>query len=198
MPFDFRPHFEHAVPYDELLRQHAKDHGRARWQAMYDQAHLTPEQRSLLAGFQRHMPVLCLTGVWCGDCVNACPVFQRIAEASPRIDLRFVHRAMHFDGTVTDPETELAAELSICGGYRVPVLVFLSEDGYECERFGERTLATYRDKAVKMQGASCPIGGALPTDLVAANVQEWVDHFERIQLMLLTSPRLMQRHAQHR
>jgi hypothetical protein len=183
------------LPYRALLDQQANEVQRGRWQAMYDKAELTDAQKALLASFQRHMKVLCVTGVWCGDCVNACPIYQRIAEASPAIDLRFIHRPMRFDAEDGAPDTLLMNELSICGGARVPVLVFLSEDGYECERYGERTLATYRSKVSKMEGLTCPIGVAPPDDLLAANVAEWLQHFERVQLMLLTSPRLTQLHA---
>jgi len=71
----------------------------------------------------------------------------------------------------------------------------LSQDWFECERFGERTLATYREKAKKVlsstEGASCPTGLFTPEgNILAANVAEWLGHFERVQWMLLTSPRL--------
>jgi hypothetical protein len=195
MPYDFNPAFERALPYGRFLEEHASEAQAARWKAMYDQVELTASQRTLLASFTRDMRVLCVAGAWCGDCVNACPIHARIAEASERIDLRFLSRAMHFDPQAPDPDTEVMNELAICGGARVPVLVFLSEDGYECERFGERTLATYRAKVAKAEGLTCPIGVAPPDDLLAANLAEWLSHFERIQLMLLTSPRLLRLHG---
>jgi thiol-disulfide isomerase/thioredoxin len=192
MSFDFKPFFDKAMPYGQLLEQCADTQQRQRWQNVYDSAGLSDQQKSLLAGFRRKMNVLCLTGVWCGDCVNACPIFQRIAEAADTVDLRFVHREQKFDPAATDAGTKLANELSICGGPRVPVFVFLSQDGFECERFGERTLATYRMKVASMQGAACSTGlFGPPTDLLQANIAEWLTHFERVQLMLQTSPRLM-------
>ncbi len=98
-------------------------------------------------------------------------------------------------------DTAVARELMTCGAPRVPMLVFLSEDWHECERFGERTLATYREKAKKqlaaIQGASCPTGLFPPTtDLLATNLAEWLGHFERVQWMLLTSPRLVRLHGE--
>jgi thiol-disulfide isomerase/thioredoxin len=222
MPFDFRPIFDRALPYGLFLERHATAENRARWQALYDAVSLTPAQLELLSSFRREMKVLCLAGPWCGDCVNACPIYERIAEASPLIDLRFINRAQNFDGAVkaaaglpahhgaasstdrafTDAsDVAVAQELSLCGGPRVPVLVFLSEDGYECERYGERTLATYREKAMKKlastAGASCPTGLVLPAnELLTANTAEWLGHFERVQWMLLTSPRLSQKHGE--
>ena len=194
---DFRPAFEHALPYKAFLEKFATTDHRQRWAGMYESVGLTEAQRTLLRGFVRQMKVLCLSGPWCGDCVNACPIFQRIAEACPLIDLRFINRPQQFDPSAGDLATAVANELSICGAPRVPVLLFLSEDGYECERFGERTLATYRSKVTRMQGLSCPTGlGEPPQDLLGANMSEWLTHFERVQLMLRTSPRLQKLHGE--
>ncbi len=277
MPFDFRTVFQRALPYREFLSRYGTDEHRTRWQQVYDAVALSDTQKQLLGAFRRKMNVLCMAGTWCGDCVNACPIYQRIAEHSTLIDLRFVDRAREFDaavspaprpGTADDPDDirsrpigkvlvklgfltpervdkalmaqeeqhakglnvrigdvmtgmgfitseqrdqalaaqsgydnlalwdlAVAKELSICGAPRVPALVFLSEDWFECERYGERTLATYREKAKtylsKLEGASCPTGlGAPSTSALGANTAEWLEHFERVQWMLLTSPRL--------
>jgi ferredoxin len=287
MAVDFRTVFQRALPYTDFLQQYATPEQQGRWKAVYDSVKVTDAQRELLGSFTRKMNVLCMAGPWCGDCVNACPIYQRFVEHSLLIDLRFVNRAQNFDaaanpvavappkpGTAEDPEdirsrpigkilvkwgvltpervdkallqqeerkaqglnvrigdvmaemgfitgeqrdralaaqsgyetfatwdTAVAKELSICGAPRVPMLVFLSEDWYECGRFGERTLVTYREKARKMlanrEGASCPTGLFAPeTDVLAANVAEWLGHFERIQWMLLTSGRLMKLHGE--
>ncbi len=296
MPFDFRTAFQRALPYGPFLKRYATAENQTRWAGIYNAVSLTDHQRELFASFTRKMYVLCLSGPWCGDCVNACPIYQRIAEASPLIDLLFINRVQNFPthpptpvpaaahapsirpGTADDPDdirsrpigkilvkwgiltpervekalleqdtrksqglnvrigdvmTDLgligatsscatrrrwppqrrlrefrrlghlqwARELSICGGPRVPVLVFLSEDWQECERYGERTLVTYRNKAVKhlarTHGASCPTGLMLPDqEILTANTAEWLTHFERVQWMLLTSPRLMKLHGE--
>lgn len=287
MAFDFRSVFERARPYQDFLAKHATPEQRERWQRVYEAVKLSPEQQSLFGSFRRTMHILCMAGPWCGDCVNACPIFQRFAEHSLLIDLRFINRAQNFDpngagaeatgfrpGTADDPEdirsrpigkilvkwgilsTErvekallaqeqqkakglnvrigdvmtglgmitveqrdaalaaqsgfenfamwdhaVAKELSICGAPRVPMLVFFSEDWHECERYGERTLATYRNNVSKMlagrEGASCPTGLSLPPEeLLKANVAEWLGHFERVQWMLMTSPRLMKMHGE--
>ena len=197
MAFDFLALHAQAQRYDDFLAQHATDVNRQRWQAVYDRVRLTNEQRTLLGSFTRKMPVLCLSGTWCGDCVNGCPIFQRIAEACPAMDLRFVNRPQSFDPHATDAATRFAVEVSICGGPRVPMLVMLSEDGYECARIGERTLNTYRNKVRQMHGASCPAGLLPPAaDQLATDVAEWLTHFERVQWMLQTSPRLMKLHGE--
>lgn len=184
---DWRQKFEQALPYGPFLDRYADSRSdQPRWQRVYEQVHLHEDQRTLLAGFTRRLNALCLVGAWCGDCVEQGPILQRIAEGSPRcIDLRFLDRDEHPD---------VQSELSICGGNRVPVAVFLSEDFHECARFGERTLSTYRVMAANLTGAACPTGLGFDTDLRDAQLQDWLDQFERVQLMLRLSPRLRRRH----
>ncbi len=287
MAFDFKMVFQRALPYSGYLQYYGTEEQRARWGRVYDAVALTGAQKELLSSFRRRMNILCLAGTWCGDCVNACPIFQRIAEACPLITLRFVNRVQSFGaadsasaaaapkpGTASDPDdirsrpigrilvkwgiltpervdkallvqeerkarglnvrigdvmTDLgfisveqrdkalaaqsgygsfeawdvavAREISICGAPRVPMLVLLSEDWFECARFGERTLVTYREKARKklagLEGATCPTGLMVPeVDVLAANVAEWLGHVERVQWMLLTSPRLMEKYGE--
>ena len=75
----------------------------------------------------------------------------------------------------------------------MPVLVFLSDDGQFVGLYGDRTLAKYRRMAADQLGASCPTGLVAPdTALTAAVVGEWLDEFERVQLLLRLSPRLRQ------
>ncbi len=176
-----------ALAYDEFLKRHGTDASRPRWQAVYDRVALTPHQRELVGGFSRQMPVLCVAGTWCGDCVRDGPVLQRIAEASPKIALRFVDR---------DTYPAIRDALAINKGHRIPMVLFLSEDFHECARYGERTLATYRKIAVERLGPACPTGIVPPgEDYLATITQEWLNEVERIQLMLRLSPRLREIHG---
>jgi hypothetical protein len=185
--FDYSATRTHGLKYEDFLAQHGTDDQRARWQAVHDAVRLTPHQRDLLGSFKREMHVLCLAGAWCGDCVNQCPIFHHFAQASPRIELRFFDRDAHPD---------LAAEIKICGGSRVPVVVFLSEDDQMVGWYGDRTLAKYRQLAREQLGAACPTGiGPVDQDLLAAVMQDWLDEFERVQLLLRLSSRLRQLHG---
>jgi thiol-disulfide isomerase/thioredoxin len=185
--FDFAEKFSHGLTYDQFLSTHGTDEHRRRWANVHAAIKLTEPQRQLLASFQRQMKVLCLTGAWCGDCVNQCPILDHFARAAPPIEIRYFDR---------DANPDLAAELKICGGSRVPVVVFLSEDGQQVGRFGDRTLAKYRQMIRDQLGASCPTGlGGPEPELLAAVTQEWLDQFERAQWLLRTSPRLRQLHG---
>ena len=179
--------FAEALPYGAFLDRYATPSQRSRWDAMRGRFALSAEQSALLGGFARRMSVLCLAGAWCGDCINQCPVFDHFAQASKRIDLRFFDR---------DARPDVREELSINGGHRVPVVVFLSEDGYEVFRYGERTLSTYRRMAADYLGPSCPTGFVPPADeVLAALTADWLAEFERAQLILRLSPRLRAMHG---
>ncbi len=87
-------------------------------------------------------------------------------------------------------------ELRICGAKKVPVVVFLTEDFFEVERYGDRTLSVYRRKAERELGPACPvILGPQDGNEAAVEIQEWLDIFERVQLMLRLSPPLRRRYG---
>jgi len=178
--------FADALPYTDFLDRHATPAQRSRWETMHGQFALSTEQSALLAGFVRRMPVLCMAGAWCGDCINQCPAFDHFARVAPAIDLRFLDR---------DARPEVRDALAINGGQRVPVVVFLSEDGYEVGRYGDRTLSTYRKLAIDQLGPACPTGLVPPTAAASAAVAtEWLAEFERAQLILRLSPRLREKY----
>lgn len=183
---DWMTVFDEALPYTAFLDRHAAPAHRARWDATHARVRLAPEQAAVLGGFTRRMPVLCLCGAWCGDCIQQCPAFDHFARASPTLDLRFLDR---------DVRPEVRDALTINGGHRVPVVVFLSEDGHEVCRYGERTLSIYRKLAADQLGPACPTGLVPPSeDALALAAREWLDEFERAQLVLRLSPRLRRKH----
>ena len=77
----------------------------------------------------------------------------------------------------------------------MPVAIFMAEDFEYCGTYGERPLSRYRALARKQLGESCEIAIAPPNaDEHAATLQDWLNEFERIQLMLRISPRLRKKH----
>lgn len=158
------------------------------WARIYNQARLTPAQLALVNSFTRRMPILVSSGTWCGDCVQQCPLLQRIAEANPSaIDLRFLDRDEHRD---------LSDQIRICGGNRVPTAIFMAEDYEFVSLAGDKTLSRFRALAARQLGASCPVPGApVDQDELNATLQDWLNEFERVHLLLRLSGRLRQKHA---
>lgn len=183
----FLDHWPHGLSYRDFLHKYASPEQHRRWDLVHELVHLTNEQRLVLESFQRDMLVLVVAGAWCGDCVNQCPIFDHFARATDRLQIRYFDR---------DDHSELADRVQICGGRRVPTVVFLAEDGAPCGWLGDRTLSRYRQIAAEQQGAACPTGLVRPEQAdFGIVVQEWLDEFERIQLLLRTSPRLRQKHG---
>src|SRR5437762_3221283 len=89
--------FSQALAYASYVAT-GTDEQQRRWKQVYDAAKLTEPQRNLLAGFVRDMKILVISGIWCGDCVQQCPLMARIAEGNPsKIDLRLLDRDQHKD-----------------------------------------------------------------------------------------------------
>lgn len=176
-----------GLRYSEFVARYADPGQKKRWQSVDESIELTTLQRELLASFRRRMPVLCLAGAWCGDCINQCPVFEHLERVAAVIQVRYLDR---------DEHSEVQTALQINGGNRVPVLVFFSEEGHEVARYGERTLSKYRQMVRDQVGDSCSTGIAIPGDMLPAKVlQDWLNEFERVQWLLRLSPRLRQLHG---
>ena len=95
-----------------------------------------------------------------------------------------------------DKRLDLADELLICEGRRVPVGVMMNEDFDQLFVVGDRVLARYRAMAARQLGASCPLPGApVPDDEIAATLQDWVDEAERAHLICRMSTKLRARHG---
>jgi thiol-disulfide isomerase/thioredoxin len=182
-----RTKFEQALAYDDYVATGTPEQQEA-WGKILAQASLTPEQAKLVEGFTREVNVLVSSGVWCGDCVQQCPMLQAIALSNPgKVRLRLVDR---------DDHPDLAEQLKICGGMRVPVALFMAEDFELVSIFGDRTLARYRALAERQLGPSCPVPGApIGDDELSATLQDWLDEFERAHLLLRLSTRLRQKHG---
>lgn len=179
--------FQRGLPLNDFIARYGTQPQQVRWRQTFDTIVLTDAQQQLLASFKREMDVLVLAGVWCGDCSSQCPIFDRFAQIAPSIKVRYIDRDEHHD---------VQKELQICGGNRVPVLVFFSEDGLEVGRYGERTLSKYRQMMLDFSGASCPTGLVRSNDPLLAQVtQDWLNEFERVQWLLRLSPRLRAKHA---
>ncbi len=132
------------------------------------------------------MKVLCLSGTWCGDCAQQVPLLHRIAEESSRIDFRCIDRG------------EAGAwneQLTICGGARVPVAIFMAEDFEVCAVLGDCTLSRYRAIAARKLGDACEVAWAKNSEEeLHATLADWLAEFERVQWMLRLSPRLRALH----
>jgi hypothetical protein len=78
----------------------------------------------------------------------------------------------------------------------VPTVAFFSEDFTPVLFYGDRTLSAYRAAAAAQFGSSCATGMVVPpAEALAATTADWLDQFERVQLILRLSGRLRQLHG---
>jgi thiol-disulfide isomerase/thioredoxin len=181
-----RAAFDAAEPYAQYV-QSGDTSQQESWKRIHDRATLTQPQRDLLGSFSRRVNVLVLSGMWCGDCAQQCPFFAHFAGASKSLDIRFADR---------DEQKALSDAVKISGGNRVPTVIFMNEDFEFVGIAGDKSLSRLRALAAKTLGAACPIpGAAIGTDELAAGLQDWLNDFERVHLLLRLSPKLRQRHA---
>ncbi len=182
-------YFDAAHCYEDYLKSSIIDYPSdvERWNdSMNRIPELTSDQEKRLQGFNRELNVLMYSGVWCGDCVRQGPLLKRIVDScDPTVNLRFIERNF---------SKELQDELRIVGALRVPMVVFLSEDFWEIERYGERTLSVYRSKAAREVGRGVDQGILVPSAR-KTELEEWLDVFERVLIMLRLSPPLRRRYS---
>ena len=177
--------YDDALPYDAYLK--ITPEKAPPWRENDAKCGLSDSQQALLSSFTREMKVLVLSGVWCGDCSSQGPMLETIAKGSSQIDLRWLDR---------DEASELSKHLSINQGHRVPTAIFMAEDYEPVSVIGDRTLSRYRAIAARQFGASCDIPGTvIPEREFNDTLQEWLNEFERVQLLLRLSARLRQKHG---
>jgi len=112
-------------------------------------------------------------------------MFKKLAEvAGDDVELRFIDR---------EASQELKDEVRILGATRVPIVIFLTEDYWEIAREGDRLLNIYRAKASRDVGRKFD-GGILSPRAVQAELDEWLDLFERAIIMAKLAPPLRRRH----
>lgn len=184
----FKSYFNKALHFKDYLSSGNPSHGR-QWQEYYEKLSLNHDQTQRLESYKRKMNVLFMSGIWCGDCCRQGPMLQTIADNCSLIDLRFIDNRSN---------PELKEELRINGAEKVPVAVVLSEDFFELARFGDRHLSSYREQTaslMQVKGASCDIGLFHPElNALKAELNEWFEFIERLQLMLRVSPALRRRY----
>jgi len=179
-------YFEQALPYEQFLERYGLEDARARWDRQLQRIALNEAQQRLLHALQRDVLLLCLASAWCGDCAAQVPILARFAEESERVRLRLVER---------DSLPQLRDMLLINGGRRIPVVVFLSEDGHEVARYGDRTLSRYRYLARAELGEAIAGAPQSEQELLDAMIQEWLNELERVHWLLRLSPRLRRMHC---
>lgn len=182
-----RTTFAGGLPYEKYVLTGSADQ-QANWARVRTIVALTQEQRALLASFTRRIHILVTSGMWCGDCAHQVPMLDHIVRASSG--------ALHMGLVDRDAHKHLADMVRICGGNRVPTVLFANEDFEFLGLYGDKSLARLRAIARRSVGASCVLPSAsLDVSEAGATLADWVGECERAHLIARLSPRLRERHG---
>lgn len=125
---DHRSYWDEGVPFGTYLDEEVEEHEQL-WRGVYDR-HETPEwalERLEEIGGRWHL--IAISEDWCGDASNTVPVVARLAESSPRAEMRVVKR---------DENPELMDRYLTDGGRAIPIVVVLDEDFRPVGHWGPR------------------------------------------------------------
>lgn len=182
----FQKYFEQGQDYQSYVESGTPEQ-KMKWEEMAKSISLSDTQKSLVSSFKRKLNIVVMSGIWCGDCVRQGPMLRALELANENLTFRYLDNKEN---------PELLEELKINGAQKVPVIVVLSEDFYELQRFGDKHLSIYRQKAEIEFAPSCDAGILPPSsEQLATEIGEWVDFFERIQIMLRLAPALRKRYS---
>lgn len=119
--------FENALEYDAWIRQGENEENRRKMDERRKTLPLPNDLARFLADIPKKVHVIAIAEDWCGDVVRHVPAMQKLAEASPRVHLRFIARE-------DSPETFVRFLTN--GGEAIPKFVFLSDRFVETGSWG--------------------------------------------------------------
>lgn len=128
MRWSFAELWDTALTFDEFVADAAPQH-RALWLAVHRRTALPLWARERIAALAEPIRLVVLAEDWCGDGANAIPVLARLAEESPNVELRMLHR---------DEHPAVMGRYLTGGARAIPVVIILTENMEELGRWGPR------------------------------------------------------------
>jgi len=115
-------------PWDRYLAEEVTE-GRPLWEGVFARTRIPGWALERLARLDRSWNLLAIAEDWCGDASNLVPIFARLAEASPFVELRVVKR---------EENPELMDRYLTNGSRSIPIVVVLDERYRPVGRWGPR------------------------------------------------------------
>jgi hypothetical protein len=139
--------FNSGQPFDAWLAAAEPERRDAMAQLLADQA-LETHLAAALGALPRPVYVVAIAEPWCGDVRRHVPVLQRLAQAAPMLEVRYITREQHPDVFI---------RFLTNGGEAIPKFVFLSDRWVECGNWGPMPFA---DRTLIARGKACGDVGA--------------------------------------
>jgi thiol-disulfide isomerase/thioredoxin len=145
---DWKAIFESGMPFEQWLEAAESDQNREAMEQALAGQELEPHVEALLGALPRPVYVVAIAEDWCGDVRRHAPVLQRLAQAAPNLEVRYITREQHVDVFV---------RFLTNGGEAIPKFVFLSDQFVECGNWGPMPTA---DRTLIARGKACGDVGA--------------------------------------
>lgn len=124
---DWKAVFESGLTYADWLAAAESPEQRDKIETQHHALTLAPPAARFMATLPRPVHVVAIAEDWCGDVVRHAPVLQRLAEAGPNLNVRYISRQQHPD---------VFARFLTHGGEAIPKFIFLSDRFVECGNWG--------------------------------------------------------------
>jgi len=124
---DWKAVFESGQDYAAWLAAAESPEQRDKLEAQRAALVLEPQVAGFLAALPRPVHVVAIAEDWCGDVVRHVPVLQRMAEAGPMLEVRYLTRQQW---------PEVFVRFLTHGGEAIPKFIFLSDRFVECGNWG--------------------------------------------------------------
>jgi DNA-binding transcriptional LysR family regulator len=123
-----RPWWDEGFTWDRFRDDEIVEHAEL-WNGVYRRSDTPEDVLDAIEELGRDWKLMAIAEDWCGDASNLVPIFARLAEASPRIELRIVKR---------DESPELMDLYLTNGSRSVPIVVIMDEEFRPVGRWGPR------------------------------------------------------------
>jgi thiol-disulfide isomerase/thioredoxin len=145
---DWKAILNSGLTFEEWLAAAESDQNREAMEQGLASLELEPHVEALLGALPRPVYVVAIAEDWCGDVRRHVPVLQRLAQAAPKLEVRYVTREQHKDVFV---------RFLTNGGEAIPKFIFISSQFVECGNWGPMPAA---DRVLIARGKACGDVGA--------------------------------------
>ncbi len=124
---DWKAVFESGKGYADWLAGGESPENREKMEALRRGLALEPPVVGFLGALPRPVHAIAIAEDWCGDVVRHVPALERLAEAAPNLEVRYISREQWPDVFV---------RFLTNGGEAIPKFIFLSDAFVECGNWG--------------------------------------------------------------
>jgi len=124
---DWREIFSHGLDYKAWIRQGESPEKRDVMEERLAGLELEAPVEGFLQALPRQVYIVAFAEDWCGDVVRHTPILQKLANAAPKLEVRYLAR---------NDRPDVFVRFLTNGGEAIPKFVFLSEAFVECGAWG--------------------------------------------------------------